>query len=114
MPAVKTSYERTTRFDHLCRDLKQCADIANQSARSAAIEAVIIQLKPLAEQMSDDERVTCARWLWSAYLDVPPFDRVFTLLTPPVKKRAVAGGPKSVGVAQSPAGQKPAARSASR
>ena len=73
---------RFSYFLNLCRQLKECAAITNPAAREAAISSILFQLIPVIDKMANPERADAARHLWATSLDVPPFERVFDLLTP--------------------------------
>ena len=72
-------------WDSLMRDLRTTRVMTNEAAREAAVVAILVPVAALVSQMATPERILAAERLWSSDLDVPPFDRVFTLLSGPAK-----------------------------
>lgn len=76
------SSPRYAAFHRRCLELSQAHGLSNLDAAKAASDAVLAQIKDLIRPMAQAERADAAAWLWGDYLDVPPFDRIYPLLTP--------------------------------
>ena len=59
--------------------LERCEDL---DRNLHDLDLTLVQLKGIIDTMTPEERTAASHWVWETYLDTPPFDRVFALLTP--------------------------------